>query len=149
MLLLASASHPQPLTPSESPKITPPPIVIPAKPVEIVDLNATSTRMLFARNLIDKYAAKYNVDPEIMYQVVKCETAGTFDPSIQSRYVFANGVRERSFGLAQIYTVAHPHIPISSMKDPDFAIEFMAKHMSAGRYSMWTCYTWLKNRGAI
>ena len=98
--------------------------------------------------LIKRYAAKYGVNPGVMEFTVSCETAGTFDPTIQSgaRYTadhpewgVKKGDRELSFGLAQIHLPANEGITRAQAIDPDSALDFMAKHMSDGGYWRWSC----------
>lgn len=105
---------------------------------------ATST----IQEKIASYAAKYDVSRDLMTSIIRCETAGTFDPKIQSsaRYTrdhpdwgVKQGDRELSFGLVQIHRPAHPHVTYEQATDPDFALDFMAKNLAAGRRSMWTC----------
>lgn len=100
---------------------------------------STSTPEQRTTGLIALYSAKYGVSREQMYQTVKCETASTFDPTIQSEYV-PNGKREESYGLAQIHLPDHPEISKTQTMDPDFAVEFMAKEFAAGHQSSWTCW---------
>lgn len=94
----------------------------------------------YTRSLTIKYGEKYGVDPSVLFEVIRCETAGTFDPTIQSSCVFSNGVREESYGLAQIYLPVHPDISLEQATDPEFAVEFMAKNW-AQHSSWWMCYT--------
>lgn len=70
-----------------------------------------------------------------------CETANTFDPTIQSRVIDSTGHQEESYGLAQIHLPAHPEVTMAEALDPVFSIDFMAKNMAKGKYSMWSCYT--------
>lgn len=94
------------------------------------------------------YSEKYEVSYDLIYSTVKCETAGTFNPKIQSgvKYNFSDpkrnlvkGELERSYGLAQIHLPDHPHISIEQAIDPDFALDFMASNLSKGRTWMWYC----------
>jgi hypothetical protein len=88
--------------------------------------------------LIGEYAAKYGIDSGDMYAIVKCETAGTFDPTIQSQHIL-RGVQEPSFGLAQIHLPSHPTVSKEEAKDPHFALNFLARNMKDGRVGMWSC----------
>lgn len=87
--------------------------------------------------LIARYASKYGVSRDLMTKLVSCETSGTFDPAIQSRHIRADGTREKSFGLAQIHLPDHEDVTLEQAKDPDFALDFMATHLAAGRLWMW------------
>jgi len=100
-------------------------------------------------SLITQFSAQYGVSEYVMYEVIRCETAGTFDPSIQSfvYYTFTDpsigiykGEREKSYGLAQIHLPHHPDITYEQATDPEFALEFLASNLSAGRGYLWTCY---------
>ncbi len=84
-----------------------------------------------------------------MNTVISCETAGTFDPLIQSRvrYKYDNakwgvkaGEQEKSFGLAAIHLPDHPEVSKEQAVDASFAIDFLAKNLKVGKGSMWTCY---------
>ena len=99
----------------------------------------------WVREKISHYAEEYGVLQWVMEEVVRCETAGTFDPEIQSQHFYPPGSghgsgQEQSFGLAQIHLPAHPHVSYEEATDPDFALEFMAKNMAEGQASMWTCW---------
>lgn len=98
-------------------------------------------------SLIDKYSQKYGVPYKEIHTIIACETGNTFNPEIQSRvrYNFSStkrgivkGERERSYGLAQIHLPDHPYVSIEQAKDPEFAIEFMAKSLSKGK-NIWYC----------
>lgn len=97
--------------------------------------------------LINKYADQYGVSRTLMYNIIECETAHTFDPNIQSglKYKFSDsrrgiimGQQEKSYGLAQIHLPDHPQVTIEQAKDPEFAIQFMASNLSEGRH-LWYC----------
>lgn len=88
---------------------------------------------------ISYYASKYNVSEKVMRDVISCETAGTFDPSIQS-FAMKNGVREDSWGLAQIHLPDHPEVSKTQAQNPDFALNFMASYFSEGKQSQWSCW---------
>jgi hypothetical protein len=97
--------------------------------------------------LINKYADQYGVSRTLMYNIIECETAHTFDPNIQSglKYKFSDsrrgiiiGQQEKSWGLAQIHLPDHPQVTIEQAKDPEFAIKFMAENLSEGRH-LWYC----------
>lgn len=100
------------------------------------------------RLMIKAYASKYGVSEGLMLSTVSCETSGTFDPTIRSRalYTFSDpklgihiGEQEQSYGLAQIHLPANPDVTIDQAKDPDFALDFMAKHLAKGETWRWTC----------
>ena len=87
---------------------------------------------------LTRYATKWNVSREVMYKVVKCETAGTFDPTIKSGHP-----GEESYGLAQINLPSWPKITKAQAIDPDFALNFLAEKLSQGKGRLWTCYRML------
>jgi len=98
---------------------------------------------------ITYYANKYNVSEAIMIQIVSCETAGSFNPTMRSecRYKFSDpkrnivkGEQEMSYGLAQIHLPDHPNVTYEQATNPDFALKFLAENLSAGKGSMWSCY---------
>lgn len=83
-----------------------------------------------------------------MLETIRCETGNTFDPGLQS-YVEHNGVREDSWGLAQIHLPSHPHITREDATDPMFAINFMAREFAAGNQWKWACWKLLAWKGEI
>lgn len=87
---------------------------------------------------IETQAQKYGVSAEVMKTVIECESMGS--TTIQSYHKRPDGSRERSFGLVQIFLDAHPHITREEAIDPQFAIEFLAKNLKAGRGNLWSCY---------
>lgn len=91
-------------------------------------------------------AEEYGVSVHAMNAIIQCESQ--WNPSIQSREVYRTdrphegvvaGQREESYGLAQIHLPAHPHITKEQATNPEFAIEFLARNLAAGRAGMWTC----------
>ena len=96
---------------------------------------------------IKLYSDKYNVPFKRMYNTIKCETAGTFDPMIQSqvKYNFnsakrgiVKGTLEESYGLSQIHLPDHPKVSLEQATDIDFALNFMAREYSLG-HDIWYC----------
>lgn len=82
-----------------------------------------------------------------MDAIINCESQ--YHPTIQSKHVYKHsdpqrgiyaGGREQSYGLVQIHLPAHPHVSYEEAIDPEFAVEFLAKNIAAGRANMWTCY---------
>lgn len=100
------------------------------------------------KSLIKHYSDKYKVSYYEMYKIVECETAETFDPTIQSNY-YENGVREDSWGLAQINLPSWPDVKKSQAIDKDFALDFLASHLAKKEGYWWSCYKILKNKGVI
>ena len=111
------------------------------QPLALKQLDTHTER---AKRLTMHYGAKYKVSYKDMYEVIKCETGGTFDPTIQSqvRYSFTDpdrgiveGEREESYGIAQIHLKDNPDISIEQATDMDFSIRFMAEEFSKGNQS--------------
>lgn len=109
-----------------------------------VDIDWTEERI---KKEVWSAAAKYNTFPEKMWSVMKCENAA-LDPTLQSyhRYTFSDpsrgihiGEREKSFGLSQIHLPDHD-VTYEQATDPEFAIDYMAKHFAEGKASLWSCY---------
>lgn len=100
--------------------------------------------------LVRKYANKYGVSFSDMFRVIECES--NWNPNIQSRHRYDEGQiarnphwgnvgdYEKSFGLVQIHLPAHPTVTEEMAKDPEFAIDFMAKMFSKGKQSQWSCF---------
>lgn len=91
---------------------------------------------------ITRIATEYGINPEDMRRVVHCESAGTFDPTIQSQHILSYG-RELSFGLVQIHLPDHPETTYEQAIDPDYALHFLGKHWHK-RQQWWTCARILK-----
>jgi len=92
------------------------------KPVEPV---------LSVNELITASAKKYSVQRQIIANVINCESTSK---------VNAVGDGGRSFGLVQIFLPAHPEISKEQALDPVFAVDYLAKELSLGRGSAWTCF---------
>ena len=103
------------------------------EPVSQIKINTNSIQ-----EKIVLYSLKNGVKYSDIYATVQCETAGTFDPTIQSRITGKNG-REQSFGLAQIHLPSHPDITREQATDPDFALDWMTSEWSKGRSWQWSC----------
>ena len=89
---------------------------------------------------IEFYADKYEVSAELMDTIVSCETAGTYQYDIQSYATYKSGLREKSYGVAQIHLPDWPDITYAQAIDPDFALDFLAKKLSEGKGKLWSCY---------
>ena len=75
------------------------------------------------------YADKYGVDPSHIDTLIQCESGYNL------KAVNKNS-REVSRGISQINTLVHP-VSKAEAENADFSIEFMAKHLSQGKYGMW------------
>lgn len=84
--------------------------------------------------IIDEKAKQYNVPPEVIHAVVKCESGYNKN---------AIGDFGMSRGLVQIHKTYHPTITDAMAFDPEFSIDFLAKNLSKGKGEMWTCYRML------
>lgn len=81
--------------------------------------------------IIDEKAKLYQVSSVVMHQVIKCESQ--YNPR-------AVGDGGHSRGLVQIYDDFHPTITHEQAFNPEFAITFLAKNLSQGKGSLWSCY---------
>ncbi len=91
-------------------------------------------------------AEEYGVSAVAMTAIINCESQGS--TTIQSNHRYPTdrpneglkaGQRELSFGLVQIHLPAHKNISKEQAIDPEFAIDFLAKNLKAGRANMWSC----------
>lgn len=78
------------------------------------------------REKISFYSKMYGVSQYQVYRTIQCESGFR---NIQSG-IIKNGVREDSWGLAQINLHYHPSVSRLQALDQDFAIEWMAKHFN-------------------
>lgn len=86
------------------------------------------------------YAAHAGVSGDDVWATIQCEDP-TLDPAIQSGD-YKNGVRENSWGLAQINLDAHPNITKAQATDPFFAADYITKEFSVDEQTQWTCWKW-------
>lgn len=79
--------------------------------------------------IIDEKALQYNVSATRLTFFIKCES---------SMNVNAKNISpvEASYGLSQINTLVH-NVTIEQATNPEYAIDFMAKNFSKGKYNMW------------
>lgn len=82
--------------------------------------------------------AKYELSSSF-YRTLSCESAGFKDPAIQSGW-YHNGIREESYGVAQINLPSHKDITKSQAIDPEWAVIWAAKEFKAGRQYQWSCW---------
>jgi len=100
-------------------------------------------------HLFRNYAEQYGVSYQLVRAISMCEnTMQDKDLQAQLYYNFTRaelgiyeGEQEASYGLAMINIHYNPTISIENASDPDFAIEFLAKNLSNGNKSWWSCYT--------
>lgn len=83
------------------------------------------------KTIIDRYSIKYSVESKLLADVIECESSF-------NRY--ALGDEGHSRGLAQIHDMYHPEVSDEEAYDPDFAVAFLARYISEGKGSQWTCY---------
>lgn len=88
--------------------------------------------------LINEKADEYNVSAEVMTKVIACESG------FNER---ALGDAGYSRGLVQIHSKYHPTVTDAQAYDAEFAVEFLAKKLSEGKGSLWTCYRLLAKSG--
>lgn len=117
-----------------------------ARTVEVEKVEPKANKEI-VEDLVDKYSAKYGVSKTAMLRTLKNEN-NTFEFCRQSdmkykagnRWGFPAGTREKSYGVAQI------HLPDNKVTkeqacDPEFSVEFMAKHFAMGKQRMWMGYS--------
>lgn len=89
-----------------------------------------------------RYSLKYDVNPQEIENIVKCETGATdvneASTTIRSRYLEGTPRHERSWGLAQIWLTGHPDVTYEQAIDPDFALDFLAKNWKQHK-QWWAC----------
>lgn len=93
------------------------------------------------KTLTEYYGDKYGVSPNIMLNVIRCETHFRNKQSD----IYSNGVREDSWGISQFHLPSQNKyngkiISKDMALDPNIAVEAMAQIMSKGQYSKWSCY---------
>jgi len=90
------------------------------------------------RALIDKIyrvADEYGVSGYWMERTIECESRFR---NVQSS-AYKNGVREDSWGIAQIHLPSHPEVTVAQALNENFAIEGMAKNFN-NPYVTWYGY---------
>lgn len=85
------------------------------------------------KECITYYSKKYDVPVSVISTVAYCESS--YNPN-----AINSTSREYSVGISQINLMSHPHITEEQAKDIHFALDFMAKNISEGKGSMWSCY---------
>lgn len=91
------------------------------------------------RTRVYEASVKYNVPFSELWGTIGCETNGTYDPTIQSLAKRPDGTREKSYGLAQIYLVAHPEVTYEQATDAEFSIDFIARNWKKHK-AWWSCF---------
>ena len=91
-------------------------------------------------------AQEYGVSAYAMSAIISCESGWNYTVQSNHRYTESNvpkgytvGDREQSFGLVQIHLPAHTNVTMEQATDPEFAVDFLAKNIAAGRINMWSC----------
>ncbi len=109
------------------------------QPKPITELSSTLgtvyTREQIAE-LVATYSIKYGVDYSKMMHTIECESNYK---NVQSS-LYSNGIREDSWGIAQINLYWNNEVRRSQALEPKFAVEYMANAFSQGRASRWSCY---------
>jgi len=82
---------------------------------------------------IERISDVYKVNPKEIAAIIQCESNGS--TTVQSSFTGRLG-REKSFGLSQIHISVHDVTYVQAI-DPDFAIDFLAKHWKVGHRRMW------------
>lgn len=91
---------------------------------------AAPTSLSDITTLIRDSSAFWGVSYDQMLNTLDCESK--LDPN-------AIGDYGTSFGISQIHLPAHPEISKAQALDPHWAIEYMAKNISTGHASFWSC----------
>ena len=100
---------------------------------EVVNTPKVSISITKLRAIATSTAEFYNLSEEETRQmmgVIQCESG--WNPAA----IGALG----EVGLVQIYPKAHPDVTIEQMKDPNYSIDFIARHFAGGDKKPWTCY---------
>ena len=103
----------------------------PAQPV--LASTSPATQLEYIKGRIRHYAEFYGVSEVEMYNMVKAES--NFDPDI-------DGDNGTSHGLVQIHITKNCHTNITEAQahDINFALDFLASNLKAGRCYLWsTC----------
>jgi hypothetical protein len=87
-------------------------------------------------------AGKHSVSASLMTCLINHENK-SWVPSMQSGY-YKNGIREDSWGLAQIHLPSHPEITKEQAQDAKFSISWMASEIKQGRAWQWTTLKYCK-----
>jgi surface antigen len=85
-------------------------------------------------------AEAYGVSFDIMNKIIENESKWNPD---------AIGDNDNSYGLIQIHLPSHPEITKEQALNPEFALDFLAKEIKAGREWQWTscnCYSVAMNK---
>jgi len=96
-------------------------------------LEVKPPKVLTVSETLKLYADIYDVSYPEMLQTAKCESS--LNPLATN-----STAKEYSIGIAQINLKAHTNITVEQARDPAFSAEFLAKNISQGKGSMWTCY---------
>lgn len=81
--------------------------------------------------LVQRYSKEYNVSARTMEKIIACESG--WNP------IAHNSKGEDSWGLVQINLKAHSDISVEQATDPEFAVQFLARHLNQGKSKMWSC----------
>lgn len=80
--------------------------------------------------MITLSSKKWGVDRRVVADVIQCESSG--NPNA----IGALG----EVGLVQFYLEYHPSVSREQALDAEFSIDFLAKQISLGNGSWWSCY---------
>lgn len=90
------------------------------EPVKITYKLGDKIPIDYVRSLISQHAT--GTKAYQMERTLECESHFN---NIQS-YIITDGVREPSFGIAQIHQPSHPQVTMEQALDPEFAVKFMS-----------------------
>lgn len=122
--------------------------VAPQELIVSVDTSSYKSREEYVLSLSLKYGQEYNVSPETIMKLIRCENRDlVFNQQSLLHYSrdhkewgVSAGDQEQSYGLAQIHLPSHPEISYNEAIDPVYAVEFIASQLAKGRGSQWSCY---------
>lgn len=96
---------------------------------------------------VSRYAFVYSVDEKLMLTILNCENPA-HDTLLQSRLHYTRdhpewgvkkGDRELSFGVSQIHLPTAPDVSLEEATNMDFSIKYLAREISLGHASRWSC----------
>lgn len=98
------------------------------------------------QEIVSVKSKEYGVSETIMIDIIECESSWGTTLQSKHHYSFSDpkrgiyeGERERSYGLVQISLPHHPNVTYEQAIDPEFAVDFLAKNIAAGRIGLWSC----------
>ena len=122
--------------------------------VSRIDVERTETINPVSESIHDKltrYALKYDIPRQELWQLVGCETGYQWDANMQSKAIYTfddpkhgivKGTQEKSYGLAMLHAPVHTELTMSQIKDADFALDWIGKHWGERKQLWKNCTEW-------